>query len=250
VSNDDIYRSSLASAISTEAQQLYSCQLRPSAVLSFDKMSPRASSKLTSRNIQGFKYKPLLDPETGIRLIEIMPGEENEPISCKICAYDSVAPSYHALSYAWGDSRQKMPIFLNRKPFLVTTSLEAALRSRRCRSFGESLEQLPLWVDAICIDQENGTERNHQVQRMKYVYANAETTIIWLGNYSEKTDAEVLEGDTMWDGVPLEEGSRETTQAALDIITCWAGYRDFSHSSGPNRDTIEEFFRNSPRDDL
>lgn len=37
------------------------------------------------------------------------------------------------------------------------------------------------WIDAICIDQTNVRERNHQVQMMRQIYSNAESVFAWLG---------------------------------------------------------------------
>jgi len=45
-----------------------------------------------------------------------------------------------------------------------------------------------LWVDAICIDQGNLTERNNQVRRMKNIYEDAEDVIVWLGPQVDNSD--------------------------------------------------------------
>lgn len=37
------------------------------------------------------------------------------------------------------------------------------------------------WIDAICLDQKNLRERNHQVQQMYDIYASAATVTVWLG---------------------------------------------------------------------
>lgn len=52
--------------------------------------------------------------------------------------------------------------------WLVTTNLEATLRYLR-HDFVERI----FWIDAICIDQSNIEERNHQVPLMKAIYSNA-----------------------------------------------------------------------------
>jgi Heterokaryon incompatibility protein (HET) len=162
-----------------------------------------------------------------------------------------VVPSYHALSYAWGDASRKVLIFLNCKPFLVTTNLEAALRARRCSCFLDSLEQSPLWVDAICIDQENAFERNQQVQRMKDTYANAETTVIWLGNYNEEGDAQVLQSaHALFDGVGPTEGTRENTEAVFEIVMFWATHGEALEHSTLDSPVIERFFKTSPGNNL
>ncbi|KAJ4371409.1 hypothetical protein N0V83_004626 [Neocucurbitaria cava] len=38
-----------------------------------------------------------------------------------------------------------------------------------------------LWIDAICINQEQNTERSHQVSMMRDIYTGAESVIVWLG---------------------------------------------------------------------
>jgi hypothetical protein len=37
------------------------------------------------------------------------------------------------------------------------------------------------WIDAICIDQSNIGERNHQVQLMRSIYSGAVEVLTWLG---------------------------------------------------------------------
>lgn len=39
-----------------------------------------------------------------------------------------------------------------------------------------------LWIDQICIDQENVQERNEQVSVMDEIYRHAHETIVWLGS--------------------------------------------------------------------
>jgi hypothetical protein len=39
-----------------------------------------------------------------------------------------------------------------------------------------------LWVDAVCIDQSNNIERNHQVQQIYTIYSLARRVLIWLGD--------------------------------------------------------------------
>lgn len=38
------------------------------------------------------------------------------------------------------------------------------------------------WIDALCIDQDNLDERNHQVQMMHQIYFRAQTVMVWLGS--------------------------------------------------------------------
>ncbi|KAF8846854.1 hypothetical protein BDZ45DRAFT_733974 [Acephala macrosclerotiorum] len=42
-------------------------------------------------------------------------------------------------------------------------------------------EPLILWIDAVCIDQENDIEKTYQVQLMFQIYKHSAETIVWLG---------------------------------------------------------------------
>lgn len=46
---------------------------------------------------------------------------------------------------------------------------------------------MPLWIDAICIDQKNDTEKSYQIANMRHVYSRAKMVIIWLGLEDEDT---------------------------------------------------------------
>lgn len=92
-------------------------------------------------------------------------------------------PVYHALSYVWGDSTEKVSIWVNGKPFEVTKNLFAALKRLRRRTVS-----IFLWVDAICINQDNILERNSQVQLMKQIFMRAERVLIWLGESEDDSD--------------------------------------------------------------
>ncbi|KAI1277039.1 HET-domain-containing protein [Xylaria sp. FL0933] len=104
---------------------------------------------------------------------------------------DLSVPSYEALSYAWGPpekneiieivaSRTKADTalsdsFLSRK-LPITHNLELALRYIRFHDRPRTM-----WIDAICIDQDNVQERNAQVQRMGEVFSLAFGVVAWLG---------------------------------------------------------------------
>ena len=138
-----------------------------------------------------FQYAPLENPTSDLRLIRIEPSLGLDDLKCGLYTfkdYPWYIPPYRALSYVWGDATRKVPISLNGKTFLITTSLNSALRNLRCSYPSETRKQLPLWIDALCIDQGNPKERDEQVRRMKTIYQGAETVLIWLGNYREPSD--------------------------------------------------------------
>jgi hypothetical protein len=88
-------------------------------------------------------------------------------------------PAYEALSYVWGDTKSSARILLNGVEFDVTENLGAALIHLR-----SATSERTLWVDAICINQDNILERNEQVRQMGSIYEQATGVIVWLGRYS------------------------------------------------------------------
>lgn len=94
---------------------------------------------------------------------------------------------FMALSYTWKDPDQGepllIPIIINGVEKRVTGNLFAALIDIR-REF--LFNPLPLWADALCINQDDIAERNREVKRMRDVYAKASKTIIHLGRVSEE----------------------------------------------------------------
>jgi chaperonin cofactor prefoldin len=85
-------------------------------------------------------------------------------------------PKYTALSYTWGNPTLSHQIFVNNRYLHVTESLEVALQHLR-----DQKDTLTLWIDAICINQQDTDEKNQQVQQMADIYRNASQVIVWLG---------------------------------------------------------------------
>jgi hypothetical protein len=48
-----------------------------------------------------------------------------------------------------------------------------------------------MWVDAVCIDQENDQEKEHQIQLMAKIYGQASRVIVWLGEAADDSDQAV-----------------------------------------------------------
>ncbi|KAL8650005.1 MAG: hypothetical protein Q9226_005324, partial [Calogaya cf. arnoldii] len=98
-------------------------------------------------------------------------------------------PGYEALSYTWGTTAQDQPIAIRTIPYpplspspsrtdivLVTKHLHAALLRLRQSSVPRTV-----WIDQLCIDQNNLAEKNSQVQQMAEIYQRAKRTVVWLG---------------------------------------------------------------------
>ncbi|KAH6714293.1 heterokaryon incompatibility protein-domain-containing protein [Leptodontidium sp. MPI-SDFR-AT-0119] len=89
-------------------------------------------------------------------------------------------PKYWALSYVWGDSTEREPLCIEGQTFMATLNLRDALKRVRNVMSAET-KDLQLWVDAICINQEDTTEKSWQVSMMSRIYSSAYCINVWLG---------------------------------------------------------------------
>jgi hypothetical protein len=95
---------------------------------------------------------------------------------------------YIALPYYWGDPGITNPINLGGHIVEITTNLDSALRAvRKMRAKEESRKDIKLWVDAICISQDDSQERSEQVRNMRQIYLKAREVIAWVGAWEAAT---------------------------------------------------------------
>lgn len=117
------------------------------------------------------------------RFFHLLPGEDGSEIQTQLFAQSLLSrPKFRALSYAWDHSRRTQTIKINGCSFTVSQDLHhalQALRRRFCTTY-----PVTLWVDFICINQEDTDEKNTQVPLMSAIYSGASRVIVWLGGAS------------------------------------------------------------------
>lgn len=115
---------------------------------------------------------PLQPTGASIRLPSLHAGGFEAPLRGSLTVVElKNSPQYDALSYAWGrrSPGSQATILLNDNyPLPTTDNLFAALRRLRRR-----FRIRRLWIDAICINQDDLEERSHQVFVMDQVYGSA-----------------------------------------------------------------------------
>ena len=134
---------------------------------------PCSANPLAEANVRPYQYSAL--HEGYIRLVGIDSGTGISGVRGTIEDHPLCdAPPYAALSYCWGDSTLDRYIYVP-DALPVTANLHAALVSigRMATAY--------VWADAICINQNNISERNHQVLLMRQIYEKATGIVIYLG---------------------------------------------------------------------
>ncbi|RMJ16886.1 hypothetical protein CDV36_003501 [Fusarium kuroshium] len=121
-----------------------------------------------------------------IRLLELNPSKDPEDLLLSFrCVELSNCTLYTALSYTWGDEEATRTItFGGGGTIKIRENLWSFLRLQ------SSIISKPtfFWIDAICINQSNVHECNHQVNLMKEIYVNASEVYIWLGLQRDNSD--------------------------------------------------------------
>ncbi|KAH7116534.1 heterokaryon incompatibility protein-domain-containing protein [Dactylonectria estremocensis] len=130
-------------------------------------------------------YTALSSDPRSMRIVRLAPSNNFGHISVAAQLTETTWDQYdyEALSYCWGKPDKTKTILLNGEQFRVTEDLHEALHE-----FSLADTSRALWIDAICINQEDQGEKSSQVQRMKEIYRNAKGVLVWVGKAKDHTD--------------------------------------------------------------
>ena len=166
-----------------------------------------------------YDYSSLPLGPGSIRLLCLMPykaeGMETTEIQCDLFEYPlqdhgKGTHLYEALSYVWGKPEKTQSIYVSGKEFRITANLHTALIRLRDRFL-----QRILWVDAICINQENREEQGQQVQLMAKIYSKAHRVIVWLGKEAVDTEGALEDICLTANEESIERSKKEINQQAI-----------------------------------
>ena len=135
-------------------------------------------------------WQPLDVTKRQIRILVLYPSEniEDHPKGhLEIKSLDR-HPVYDAISYAWGGPQRSPPLYLHGYRVPITENLHSCLRFLRHGRHPKNF-----WVDAICVDQNNSSERAQQVQQMEHVFRTAETVYARLGDFHSRSMSRVFQ---------------------------------------------------------
>lgn len=139
-----------------------------------------------------YVYGSLDSSKHEIRLVTLHPGSNTDNIACSIShvrlggGFRPFGPltghvigeaKYETISYCWGTMSDFATISVDGKPLNIPSSAAEVLRKVRYRQ-----RYRVLWIDSICINQEDYTERSQQVALMMAIYSQSIRTLIDLGD--------------------------------------------------------------------
>ncbi|KAG5656925.1 hypothetical protein KAF25_011094 [Fusarium avenaceum] len=160
-------------------------------------------------------YHKLPSPDS-IRLLELTQDENHQGI-CGHLVLSKLedGASFAALSYVWGSASPEDPILkIDGFDLKIRQTLKHALEA-----IASGPEKMFLWIDQICIDQENYAEREIQVALMAKIYRQAQRVICWLGLDDETTkiafDSSTVLAIDESEPVPWKESMQRLIKAGI-----------------------------------
>lgn len=149
---------------------------------------------MSTESLPPYEYTTLKNPRS-IRILSLVQISQTKrdpslPLLGTLTEQSLNEPDrYVALSYSWDGQACDRPLLLLEgnefRRLLITKNCEDALR--RFRNDIADDHTLPIWIDAICINQSDASERNLQVSMMGDVYKNAAEVAVWLGEETVKS---------------------------------------------------------------
>ena len=163
------------------------------------------ASPIVSDTANAFSYIPLANPGSQIRLLTIpldmklyVGRFSHSPLTGKLATYNipigtmsrarrllrvSRLPLFYALSSVWGDPTKSHEIRIGGKRLAITKNLYLALRSMQSGIIGTFC----VWSDAICINQEDNSEKSAQIQLMREIYhCFGSANMAWFNDTRDK----------------------------------------------------------------
>lgn len=145
-----------------------------------------------------FHYTKLSDSANEIRLLRILPNHEHDrfdaPIKTKLYTFPLSlnfrgCPSFAAISYTRGTHPQPtVPIQVNGALLPVQSTVYELLLQLRASRTRFPRQPHFLWIDSVCINQEDGEERKNQARLTRGVYSTAEVVMVWLSTAQGASD--------------------------------------------------------------
>jgi hypothetical protein len=200
-----------------------------------------------------YHYRRLGSTQVRLLVVKPAPGAPNDPLNATLMTLDdtdleSEKCNYAALSYNWGDSSADQAMIIQDDPksepisslqdlingamaqnglcakkLFIRPNLHEALKQLRRASNDQPLF---IWVDALCINQNDEVEKQEQVMKMAQIYRNATNVCIWLGSDDSDNNVSITAMKFIPEAVrhprPLNEAKYTPRWASLFELLRWS----------------------------
>ncbi|RYC65579.1 hypothetical protein CHU98_g634 [Xylaria longipes] len=156
-----------------------------------------------------------------IRVLHLSPARQpSTPLHGHLDIQDlNERPYYEALSYTWKDETgdasvsRRLYVGANWDILPITKSCSRALRRLRFKHAWRVL-----WVDAICINQQNNAEKSEQIALMRTIYARSVRCVVDLGNPSFGSDIAIDYANSLGDDESMDQLPQQHKNKALSDL--------------------------------
>ncbi|KAI0477852.1 heterokaryon incompatibility protein-domain-containing protein [Xylariaceae sp. FL0804] len=167
-------------------------------VLGYQEIDKGGAGPLSGSRLGRVQYsRSLQDKPDEFRILVLEPAERlDDMITCELReAKLGGGQQFEAISYRWDDGTRTEDIRIRSRGGAAASAAAAAATDGSshevlpvAHSVARVLRQLrrprkarSLWIDQLCIDQDNAEERAQQVRQMSRLYREAARVNIWLG---------------------------------------------------------------------
>jgi hypothetical protein len=170
--------------LTNEFREFKRFTLTASSQILLHSLRTRGATRPRQYSYTPLEYRPL-DGATQIRVLHVL-SEHKEALRCRIEHVDLSSAEFIALSYEWGPPNLLFWIDVvdangeDLGSIRLTNNLYQALCNLR-DSPGVPTATQAIWIDQICINQNDKIERAQQVSLMGKIYKNARRVISYLG---------------------------------------------------------------------
>ena len=175
------------------------------------------SDNATEAGVQ-YSYLPIFSTtqQPAIRLLVVFAGLPQDPLLGVFVqeTLDFTAdqePFWTAVSYTWGNQTPSEILLIDDRYLPFTSNVTQIVRDLR-----EPNRHIIVWIDAVCINQNDAEEKVSQLEIMRRIYEQAKEVVIWL-RPSEQVSVTNLIMASQWLDEKMINQDHEVSKLPLDL---------------------------------
>ena len=181
-----------------------------------------ASQPLFAPDAQpNFSHPPLPIENPAIRLLDIHAGGGSDPLKATLRSVElDTHPCFEALSYMWGPVEPTRTIEVNHQQFILRPNIHSFLLRLRWSDASRTV-----WLDSVCINQNDTAESSAQVALMRDIYTSCDRCLVWLGEALNRED-EVI---NVFNDTPVDSSGMADLNSLIRLLYrdgLWQAYKD------------------------
>ena len=199
------------------------------ALAKFIKTKLRRRRHSKAKPLLPFNYAPLTARQ--IRLVQItrtvapeLPGQGSLRCELRVESLDDLSVPYQAISYVCGDPASTGKILCGDESHYIPLSAAA---STLVEVMAATKTTQYIWIDALCIAQDDEIEKAQQVRLMRDVFQKAEKVIAWLGYSTPDTSDAIKFVSSTFDSI-VELKRRNESPDLENLDPTSHGWQHFS----------------------